>query len=148
MVHAEIVVDYFAAAKAFLQPMPVADGRFAQLPAQIDFLAAVERSEVNQPDIEILKLASERMNPLYGVLQPASGRIPAPVAFFHFGPVDQGAAAQKYAVRFGLYRRIRLLVLALQLDGVAYGFANFRQKRFGFPNRKVLLHAQLQTPET
>src|ERR1017187_4946006 len=69
MMVAKILVDGFAAAKSFFHAMPELDLRLAQLPAQVDFLAAKLRRKIDQPDIEVLHHAADGLHLLDGAAQ-------------------------------------------------------------------------------
>ena len=58
MVAAEVLVDRPAAAKTFCEIVPKANAFFAQSPAKENFLAAIERWEVQQSDLKIFYLAA------------------------------------------------------------------------------------------
>ena len=48
----EVVVNAFAAAEAFVDAVPEADGVFAEFPAQADVAALVAGHEIEQADVE------------------------------------------------------------------------------------------------
>src|ERR1039457_6226824 len=78
MVVAKILVDVFVAAKSLFHSMPELDPRLAELPAQVDFLAAKLRWKIDQPDVQVLHHAADGLHLLDGAAQ-AGGRGIAPL---------------------------------------------------------------------
>ena len=73
MIRQEIAINGPPSAEAIFDVVPIADARFAEFPAEIHFLIAIERAEVDQTRIDILQLAADLLNLLYGRFESASG---------------------------------------------------------------------------
>jgi len=77
MIGEELVVDGFPAAKTFLDAVPEADAILAEFPAQADFLAMVERQEIDQTGLQILDQRADLFDAVEGVLERGGARIAA-----------------------------------------------------------------------
>src|SRR5215467_8783982 len=72
----KIAVDWFPPRETFIDAVPVADPRFAHLPAQIHFPPPKQRGKVHQTYVEILDQAADLLNLLDRRLQPLAVLIP------------------------------------------------------------------------
>lgn len=119
---AEILVDRFAAAKSFIRAVPVADSGLAQLPAKVDFHAAKQRGEVNQPDIQVLQHAAGLLYLFDGGSQPRRRGFAPLAGFQRLRAVQKHAAHQHHA-------------LLVAMDG-SLCFAVFRFERDRIPQQR------------
>src|SRR4051812_9306135 len=72
MVQKEILVNRFTTSKAFFQSVPVLDSPFAKTPAKQHLSAAVQRGEIEKPDVKILYLTAVLSDVLHSLFQPLS----------------------------------------------------------------------------
>src|ERR1700758_1312045 len=82
------LVNRLAAGKSFLGAVPVRDRCLAQLPAQQDDLALDFAGKVQQADVEILHLDSDRVNFGEGVFRALLSLSPLGLASGHREHVD------------------------------------------------------------
>jgi hypothetical protein len=62
MMLAKFRINRLAAGKPFLGSVPKADARLAQLPAEVHFVAAEQRGEIDQPDVQIFDQTTGLLN--------------------------------------------------------------------------------------
>src|ERR1035438_4400492 len=120
MVVAKILVDGFAPAKSFFHPMPELDPRLAQLPAQINFLAAKLRREIDQPDIQILHHAADGLHLFDGATQAGGGSVAQFARINRLVAVHHHPAHHGDPLGPGLDGLLGLLVCAFQQIGRAH----------------------------
>src|ERR1039458_4351928 len=132
MVVAKILVDGFAAAKPLFHSVPELDLRLPQLPAQVNFLAAKLRREIDQPDVQILHHAADRLHLLDGATQ-AGGRSIAPLPRINrLVAVHRHPAHHRDPLHPCLYGLPGRLVYAFQQHRVAQQAAHLRDEALCF----------------
>lgn len=127
----EVLIDGTPAAIAILDVMPKRDSGFAQLPAQIDFLAAVKGWEVDQPHFDVFKLAAEFLNSLNRSFKRARGALLTGTLLEDSVPRRDHTARKRDAVRDSGQFRIRLLVRFFLFSYAEQQAFHFRQESFG-----------------
>ena len=71
MVGEKLLVDQLAAAEAFIHTVPELNSKFAEPPAETNFLAMIKAGKIQKTDVEILHLTPVVVNTLKRLLQAA-----------------------------------------------------------------------------
>ena len=73
----EHLIDWFAPLKSFVDAVPEAYARFAQLPAQAHVAILKAAHEVDEPDVQVLYLGADLVNLFHGGFESGCARIAA-----------------------------------------------------------------------
>src|ERR1039458_4347529 len=140
MMVAKILVDGFAAAKSLIHSVPEFDLRLALLPAQVNFLAAKLRREIDQSGIQILHHAADGLRLLDGAAQ-VGGRGIAPLPYIHrLISIHSQPAHHGDPLGRNLYGPLGRLVTAFQRHRIAQQAAHLRDEAMSFRESESLRH--------
>ena len=120
--------------------MPETDSLFPQFPAEIHLLAAVERREIYQPDLGVLKLAAEGVNRLYCRLQAQRGRLFLPPQLGYLVAWRQHYPGNRDSLGDERDGSLRLLGLLFEYHQLLEMLLHFREQRFGFKQTEEAGH--------
>src|SRR5260221_6804313 len=140
MLLAEFRVDRLTPGKTFLRAVPKADACLTQLPAEVDFVAAEQSGEIDEPNIQIFNQAAGLLNFLDGGLEALGALVPAQTVLIYGGAVHQHAAQHDHALVDGLKRGLGLFQFGFRRDGFTDALFDFGEKAFCLLEREASRH--------